>query len=300
MSADDLFLEFAAQCDKADISRLAALSSFEYGRVRAAEAKRFNLTVEWLDKTRAEAQKKAVAETPPPMPERWQLEPWGEPVDGADLLDDLRTTFERYVVLPEHGSVTMALWVVHTWAIDAAFVSAFLMFNSPEMRCGKSTALGLVKRVSRRAVMASNISPSAVFRYIDAQQPTLAIDEAETFFTDNEEMRGILNSGHTRDTASVIRLVGEDHEAKEFSTWGPKAIASISDIRPVPRRGLSRDEAAMYVGISVGLFDRMLTDGRMPPPRRIDGRKVWDIRSLDVAFDRLPVEDSQGQGWEDA
>jgi hypothetical protein len=54
------------------------------------------------------------------------------------------------------------------------------------------------------------------------------------------------------------------------------------------------------VGISVGLFDRMLTDGRMPPPRRIDGRKVWDIRSLDVAFDRLPVEDSQGQGWEDA
>jgi len=76
--------------------------------------------------------------------------------------------------------------------------------------------------------------------------------------------------------------------------------ARLSDIRPVPRRGLSRDEAAMYVGISVGLFDRMLTDGRMPPPRRIDGRKVWDIWSLDVAFDRLPVEDSQGQGWEDA
>jgi hypothetical protein len=56
----------------------------------------------------------------------------------------------------------------------------------------------------------------------------------------------------------------------------------------------------MYCGISANLFDRMVADGRMPLPRRIDGRKVWDIRSIDVAFDRLPIEDSQGQGWEDA
>jgi predicted DNA-binding transcriptional regulator AlpA len=56
----------------------------------------------------------------------------------------------------------------------------------------------------------------------------------------------------------------------------------------------------MYCGISASLFDRMVADGRMPAPRRIDGRKVWDIRSIDVAFDRLPIEDSQGQGWDDA
>jgi predicted DNA-binding transcriptional regulator AlpA len=76
--------------------------------------------------------------------------------------------------------------------------------------------------------------------------------------------------------------------------------AALSHTRPIPRRGLSRDEAAMYCGVSVTLFDRMLADGRMPPPRRIDSRKVWDIRSIDVAFDRLPVEDSKGNGWEDA
>jgi hypothetical protein len=56
----------------------------------------------------------------------------------------------------------------------------------------------------------------------------------------------------------------------------------------------------MYCGVSITLFDRMVADGRMPPPRRIDGRKVWDVRSIDVAFDRLPIDDSQGQGWEDA
>jgi hypothetical protein len=42
--------------------------------------------------------------------------------------------------------------------------------------------------------------------------------------------------------------------------------ARLSQIRPVPRRGLSRDEAAMYVGISPSKFDELLADGRMPSP----------------------------------
>jgi hypothetical protein len=78
--------------------------------------------------------------------------------------------------------------------------------------------------------------------------------------------------------------------------------APLSQIRPVPRRGLSRDEAAMYVGISPGKFDELVAAGKMPRARLIDRRKVWDIHMLDVAFDRLPVEDSPaiGTGWEDA
>ena len=66
--------------------------------------------------------------------------------------------------------------------------------------------------------------------------------------------------------------------------------APLAHIRPVPRRGLSRDEAAMYCGISATLFDRLVADGRMPGPCRIDGRKVWDIRELDLAFDNLPKD----------
>jgi predicted DNA-binding transcriptional regulator AlpA len=73
---------------------------------------------------------------------------------------------------------------------------------------------------------------------------------------------------------------------------------ALSDIRPVPRRGLSRDEAAMYIGVSVGKFDGLVADGRMPAPVRIDGRKVWDIRSLDLAFDALPREDAQPSSWD--
>jgi predicted DNA-binding transcriptional regulator AlpA len=71
---------------------------------------------------------------------------------------------------------------------------------------------------------------------------------------------------------------------------------SLSEIRPIPRRGLSRVEAAMYIGVSASKFDQMVTDGRMPPPKRIDGRKVWDLHQLDLAFDDLPVE---GNSWDD-
>lgn len=43
-------------------------------------------------------------------------------------------------------------------------------------------------------------------------KPTMLIDEADTFLCDNDELRGVLNTGHTRATAYVIRTVGEDHE----------------------------------------------------------------------------------------
>jgi hypothetical protein len=77
--------------------------------------------------------------------------------------------------------------------------------------------------------------------------------------------------------------------------------AALADVRPVPRRGLSRDEAAMYIGVGATLFDRLVAAGRMPKPCRIERRKVWDIRAIDVAFDELPRDDAdQKSSWDDA
>jgi predicted DNA-binding transcriptional regulator AlpA len=73
---------------------------------------------------------------------------------------------------------------------------------------------------------------------------------------------------------------------------------ALSDVRPVPRRGLSREEAAMYIGISPSKFDALVGEGRMPAPVKIDSRKIWDIRALDLAFDALPKEDEVSNSWE--
>lgn len=65
--------------------------------------------------------------------------------------------------------------------------------------------------------------------------------------------------------------------------------AERADVLPrsLPPRGLSREQAAAYVGISPSLFDKLVADGRMPPAKRLNSRNVWDIRKLDVAFDAI-------------
>ena len=62
---------------------------------------------------------------------------------------------------------------------------------------------------------------------------------------------------------------------------------------PAGVRGLQREQAARYVGVSATKFDELVDDGRMPKPKRVDARKVWDRQALDMAFEALP-EDGAG------
>ena len=209
------------------IAELAKLDLLQYAMRKKKTAKDLGITVDELNKIVSKARTRKPGQHDPA---HWQVEPWPEPVATGDLLHELIAVYTRYVILPEHAAITMALWDLHAWSIETAYCSPFLMFTSPEMRCGKSTALSLLHWTGPRTILASNISPAALFRYIEAARPTLLIDEGETFLKENEEARGILNSGHTRDTAIVIRLVGDNHDPQPFSTWGAKAIASIGKL----------------------------------------------------------------------
>lgn len=65
-------------------------------------------------------------------------------------------------------------------------------------------------------------------------------------------------------------------------------MSRAADNIAYPPRGLSREESARYVGVGSTKFDEMVKDGRMPKPKRVDGRTVWDRIALDVAFNDLP------------
>ena len=60
--------------------------------------------------------------------------------------------------------------------------------------------------------------------------------------------------------------------------------------RPVPRRGLSRIEAARYIGISPSKFDELRKADRIPPPKILDGRLIFTVERLDEFLDALPDE----------
>jgi hypothetical protein len=63
-------------------------------------------------------------------------------------------------------------------------------------------------------------------------------------------------------------------------------------------RGLAREEAARYIGVGVTLFDEMVADGRMPKPKCINRRLVWDRFALDASFTDLP--DAANNAWDRA
>jgi predicted DNA-binding transcriptional regulator AlpA len=66
-------------------------------------------------------------------------------------------------------------------------------------------------------------------------------------------------------------------------------MARLYSVLPpsIPPRGLSRQQAAEYIGVGATKFDEMVKDGRMPKPKQIDGRIVWDRVLLDEAFEAL-------------
>ena len=162
-------------------------------------------------------------------PPSWTVEPWADPVDGAALADELVDVFTRHIVLPPSGAEAIALWILHAWCIDAAGHSPLLVLLSPERRCGKSSVLILLLWLCPRSEPASSISPSAIFRFIEMSCPTLLIDELDNAIDDNRDLLAILNGGHNRAMAHVLRSVGDgtDFTPRRFSAWSPKALGTI-------------------------------------------------------------------------
>lgn len=63
----------------------------------------------------------------------------------------------------------------------------------------------------------------------------------------------------------------------------------LDSVQLLPR-GLSKDEAARYIGVGVTKFDELIGRGAMPGGKRIDGRVVFDRYALDMAFTDLPED----------
>lgn len=212
----------------ARIAALADLPPLEYERIREAEAKALCLRVSILDKAvEAKRPRKAGRDEADPFE---AVAPWGDAVSGAALLTELLATIRRFCVLPAHTAPLMAAWVLHAWTHDAADISPLLAFTSPEKRCGKSTALSVIGALTPKSLHAVNITTAVLFRVVEKYQPTVLVDEGDTFLAENEELRGVLNGGHNRLTAYVWRIVGDDHEPKRFRVWSPKCIAMIGKL----------------------------------------------------------------------
>jgi putative DNA primase/helicase len=199
--------KLSTRTDNPIIGELASLDILEYELQRDMAAAGLGIRVSALDKL-VKGRRAATEDENTALP-HWKVEPSAEPVDGAALLNKLRQVFRRYVVLPKGADIALPLWVLHAWTMDAGDISPLMVLVSPTKRCGKTSVLIVLYFLTPRSELSSNITAPALFRYIEDVRPTLLIDEADSFVKDNEELRGILNSGPTKAAANLIRNV--DH-----------------------------------------------------------------------------------------
>jgi Protein of unknown function (DUF3631) len=169
------------------------------------------------------------------------------------------------------------------------FIFPRLLVTSPEKRCGKSTLLDAVERLVPRALSASNISASALFRVIEAARPTMILDEADTFVRDNEELRGVVNAGHKRN-GMVIRVAGgndKDFEPRQYSVYAPIVLAAIG------RLPTTIEDRSVMVRMKRRRPDEKVESLRLDRPNGLDelARKAarWVADHADAIRDADPV-----------
>jgi hypothetical protein len=90
----------------------------------------------------------------------------------------------------------------------------------------------------------------------------------------------------------ILRLADVRTSLSRFRTSDLHEAIVKGDPISYPPRGLSRAEAARYIGVGPTLFDEMVADRRMPKPKRVNNRTIWDRVELDIAFSALPGSES--------
>ncbi|HEV8494169.1 MAG TPA: DUF3631 domain-containing protein, partial [Candidatus Angelobacter sp.] len=279
--------------DAAEIKRLASLSRIEYDRQREAAAAAMRCRVGSLDKAVEEERAKNGSGAAPgqgrpiELPER---EPWPHPVNGAALLDEITEATKRHMVMAPGAPEVTALWVLHTHAIDAVNISPRLGITSPCPGCGKTTLQDMLYQLTPRPLLATNITAAAVFRTVEIAKPTLLCDEADSWLGDNAELRGILNTGHRRG-GSVIRLVGDDHDARQFATFCASTISMIGKLpATLTSRSVPIPLQRKLPGETIAVFDDAAAQAFLPLARKAARWAADNMEKLRGAKPQMPAE----------
>src|SRR5215203_1790898 len=186
----------------------------------------------------------------------------GEAPDGATLLHELVEFIRRFVILREEQAQLIALWIIHTYAFDAAETTPYLHIKSAEKRSGKSRLLEVLELLAKDAWYTGRVTPAVLIRKIAAETPTLLLDESDAAFQASQEysetLRGVLNAGFRRGGAASLCVgQGANIDYRDFPVYSPKAIAGIGRLPDtVADRSIPIDLKRRKKGESIQRFRR--------------------------------------------
>ena len=217
------------ETDEEKLKRLAALSPIEFDRAADKEAGAMGVTIGTLRAEVTKRRGKASDNAQGFAVELPDVEPWPEPVEGAEVLSAVARRFSLYVSLPPGAADALALWVALAHAFEAFIHSPRLNLHSPEKQCGKTLTLDVIASLAPRAMRSESMSVAVLFRVVDAHKPTLLLDETDAYLTNNEELRGLLNAGHKRG-ARAYRCEGDSNNVRGYNAFAPVVLARIGNL----------------------------------------------------------------------
>jgi len=240
-------------------------------------------------------------------------------LDGAEILTAIYHFIRRFVSFSEPQAVVVTLWVAHTHAIDAADSTPYLAITSAEKQSGKTRSLEVLDILVAKSWFTGRVTSAVLVRKVDAEKPTLLLDESDAAFGGEREyaetLRGVLNTGHRRwGRTSLCVGKGATISFKDFSTFSAKCIAGIGKLpdtiadRSIPirlkrsfpgeverfrLRNVLLEAQALRLKVESwckSILDK-LRDARPSLPNELSDRQQ------DGAEPLLAIADAAGKGW---
>jgi hypothetical protein len=239
---------------------------------------------------------------------------------GVHILEEIIAFMRKFVILTESELLVIALWIAHTWVFEASEATPYLAVTSAEMRSGKTRLLEILELLVRNPWRTGRITPAVLARKIEADCPTLLLDEwdamAGAHHESTESVRGILNSGHRRNgKVSVCGPKSKGFEPINFRVFCPKMIAGIGKLpdticdrsipirlkRKAPHEKVDRFRLRLFSPVAKNLRERLrawvqshyqiLKDAKPGLPEALSDRQQ------DGAEPLLAIADAAGSEW---
>ncbi len=230
------------------------------------------------------------------------------PVPPEELSNEVILFLSRFVSFSnDHQIAAVALWIFHTYVMDAAESTPYLQLHSAEKRSGKTRLLEVLELLVNQPWRLASPTGPVLFRRIAKGDTTLLLDEYDCIFNDKtgsyEDIRAILNSGHRRGS-SVFRCAGEGTkmDVKEYPVFCAKALSGIGQPPDtVADRSIPIELKRQGTGKKVERFIRRRVEPKAAPIRV--KLKEWADKSRDDLMNAEPklpeaLNDRAADGWE--
>lgn len=154
----------------------------------------------------------------------WMLPEKPTETEPYSIYSNLIEFYQDHLVLREQEYHVLTAWTMASWLVDDFQSCPYIACIAP-MSSGKTQVLEAIRQTAYRAYNVASVTPSAIFRAIEAWRLTLCIDEAEHQMNSNTESGQAI---YACLLAGYKRGVGAMRSEKQGDNWLPTSFDLFS------------------------------------------------------------------------